>query len=81
MIVFDSKGDAVQVSVSIDEGNTEFYHTEHLHLIRNNFVFTFLTTKKTLIEVSGILKEDSMEVDFNGIEDHYGHYVLFKESS
>jgi len=79
MIVFDSKGDAITVKVSIDEGNTEFYHTEHLQLIRNNFVFTFLTNKKTLIEVKGIIIDDSMAIDFNGIENQYGHYVLFKK--
>ncbi len=81
MIIFESKGDAVSVMVSIDEGNTEFYQTEHLQMLRNKFLFTFLTTKNTLIEVKGEFKEEYMEIDFNGIEDHYGHYVLYSQEN
>lgn len=79
MIVLETKGDAVTVSISIDEGNTDIYHTEHLHMIRNKLSFTFITRGYTMIEVKALIEENKMQVYFNGIEDHYGHYVLYKE--
>jgi len=81
MIVFGSKGDAIDVSVSIDEGHKDFYNTEHLQMIRNKFTFTFLTSKGSMIEVNGIIKDHTIEMDFNGIEDHYGSYVLYKNNA
>ncbi len=79
MIVLKTKGEAVFVSISIDEGNSDFYHTEHLLMIRNKLSFTFISKDYTMIEVKALIEEKKMQVDFNGIEDYYGSYVLYKE--
>jgi choloylglycine hydrolase len=78
-VIIESKGESIMLRVSNDEKS--FYDASHLQLISNKLVFTFITDRGYIIEVNASFSGNSMEVSFDGIEDHYGRYALEKVSS
>ena len=78
----ETKADAVFGEISLSEDSDEFYSLDHIHLIGSDLKFTFAVNGKRnrFLEGQAQVDADRMHVTLNGIEDHYGNYLLLKDN-
>jgi hypothetical protein len=78
----ETKADAVFGEISLSEDSGEFYSLDHIHLIGSDLKFTFAVNGKRnrFLEGQVHIDNDRMHVTLNGIENHYGNYLLLKDN-
>ena len=78
-LTLSSQGDSIRGEISNAKGFVVNEPINQISLVDHDFSFSFRSLEEKVFMFSrGSLTEDSLQLSFNGIEDEYGNFDLFK---